>query len=293
MSKLKKNPFAMFEDKADPEVPTATLQIYEYIHTYLGREDSTHINRASSATLCPKRRWYQKNGCKGESLTPRKVVNFLQGDLAERSLKFFVEKGCVGPGKLYSEVNFGTVTGSLFFQNKEIIIHEQESLTAKVGRFKFTAHVDGWGRRNIDNKWELIEFKSAANYGFSEFKKSGPKDYLKQAHVAMQTTKGRDLRVSEVRFFYLRKETGHLWDSLYHFDRDLWREILEEAKIANGKKEPKAPFPKYGNTVKFPCTYCPYLKHCHGEYTIEWKNAGYGNEGNLKPNYIFNNKEKK
>jgi hypothetical protein len=288
------NPWNKFEDKNEPTVPTATLQVYHFIAQYLIREENdTHVNRASSATMCFKRRWYQANGYKATPLTPRKIVNFTLGDLTEKTVLFFIKNGCVGPGKLYSEVNFGEKTGEFEVQGKVIHTYKQENLTAEVGGITVTAHVDGWGKRNSDGKWELIEVKSAADYGFDSFKENGPGDYLKQAMVNLQTNKAKELGADSVRFFYLKKNTGHLWDQLYNFDENLFKEVIEEYKIASGKELPKTPHtlkqetfrgkPTGRTIAKFPCSYCPYLRECHGEYDVDFKGQS--------PIYVF--KEKK
>lgn len=276
------NPFAQFEDKPDYSVPSATLQIYNFIAEYLKREPSTHINRASSATLCYKRRWYQKEGHPGEPLTPRKMVNFTLGDLTEKVVLYFIKQGCVGEGKLYSEINFGKSTGYFTIQNKPIMVYEQEGLTAQIGDIEVTAHVDGWGKRNSDGEWELIEIKSAADYGFEEFKIKGPGDYLKQAMVNLNTNKAIELKAKSVRFFYLKKNTGHLWDSLHNFDQELFNEIIEEYKIASQKEEPKRPHVPQNETFRskptgrkvlpWQCCYCPYTKTCWPEAELEFKN---------------------
>lgn len=283
------NPWSKFEDKADPTVPTATLQIYKFIETYLGRKSDTHVNRASSATMCYKRRWYQRNNYESTPLTPRKLVNFLLGDLSEKTMQFFIKQGCVGPGLLYSEVDFGKEIGSFTIQGKKISVYEQEDLLAKIGGLDVTAHVDGWGKRNSDGKWELIECKSAADYGFDSFKDGGPGDYLKQAMVNLQTDKAIKLGADSVRFFYLKKNTGHLWDRHFPFDSVLAGEVAEEYKIANGPNLPKTPHMLKNETFRskptgriiaaFPCSYCGYLKECQGEYEIDFKGQS--------PKYVF------
>src|SRR5438874_2705653 len=100
--------------------PSATLQIYNFIAEYLNRVENNHINRASSASLCYKRRWFQKNNYESTPLTPRKRVNFLLGDLSEKTIQFFIKEGCTGPGKLYSEVDFGKEIGEFTIQGKRV-----------------------------------------------------------------------------------------------------------------------------------------------------------------------------
>lgn len=288
----------MSDERNDPSTPTATLQIYDYIDGQFGRKVmDTHINRASAASMCHKRRWYQGRGVEGESLTPRKLVNFMLGDLTEHTVKYFIAQGCVGPGKLYSEVDFGKEIGEFTVQNgKRVILYDQEDLTAYIGGMTVTAHVDGWGKRNADGKWELIEVKSAADYGFDQFKDAGPGDYLKQAMVNLQTGRAKALGATDVRFFYLKKNTGHMWDRLHPFDEALADEVAEEFKLASGEAEPKAPHPLKAElfrtkptgriVAQFPCTYCPYLLQCKGEHRVEFKGQ--------TPVYIFqDNSEKK
>lgn len=301
VTELVDNPFAGLEDRADPKVPTATLQIYEFINDYLSRTPDTHVNRASSATMCLKRRWYQKQGIIGDNLTPRKIVNFSLGDLSEKIVLYFIKQACVGPGKLYSEVDFGKVTGTFPVQGKTFETYEQDHLTAAIPGLHepITAHADGWGKRNSDGRWELIECKSAADWGFNDFKTVGPKDYLKQSHALMMTDKAKKLGVKDVRFFYLRKQTGHLWDRIHPYDPELAQEVIDEFVISNQKEEPRAPFKLVAEAFRsrptgrliaaFPCSYCPYLNKCQGEYQTEWKNDQFGFS---KPVYVFSKKEK-
>jgi hypothetical protein len=284
-----KNIFAA-DDRNETEMPVGSFQIYEYIDEYLGRKGKdTHINRASAASMCHKRRWYQGHGFEGEKLTPRKIVNFTLGDLTEHTVKYFILKACVGSGKLYSEVDFGSEVGRFTIQGgKEIILYDQEDLTAGIGNIVVTCHVDGWGKRNSDDKWELIEVKSAADYGFERFKESGPDDYLKQAMVSLQTGKAKKLDASEVRFFYLKKNTGHIWDRIFPFDHALANEVAEEYKISNQGEEPKPPYtaipelyrkkPTGRFVLPWQCGYCPYTAICHPEAALEFKND--------KPTYV-------
>ena len=288
------NPWAEFEDQADTSIPTATLQIYDYIDEYLKRNEETYIHRASAATLCFKQRWYKGRNTLGTPLTPRKMVNFLLGDLSEKTILYFVKNACVGSGKLYSEVDFGKVIGSFTFQGKLIEIYEQETLHMPMGKLDITAHVDGWGKRNLDGKWELIECKSAANWGFNDFKEVGAKDYLKQAHVCMATYKAKALGVDQVRYFYLRKETGHLWDRVFDFDQNLLDTVIHEYELADSEKEPVAPYLLINETMRgkptgrkiagFPCSYCAYLRHCKGAYIKDWKKDQFQN---MKPIFVF------
>lgn len=298
----KKNPFHAGEDKYDPTIPTATLQIYQAIERAIQESESTTVNRASAATMCVKRRWYQRIGTPGTPLTPRKKVNFFLGDLAEKVLIYFIKEGCVGEGRLYSEVDFGAPSGSFDFNTKRVDFFTQKEWTSNIGGLQVTGHPDGIGKRNSDGKWELIEIKSAANFGFKDFKEKGAGDYLRQAHALMLSEEAKKLDINEVRFFYLAKETGHLYDRLHHFDENIASKVTEEFIIAQGEREPSTPFPlvdektgrgkfksKTGRKVAgFPCTYCPFLEQCHGKFTVEWEKNMWGS---LKPKYVVRGKQ--
>lgn len=278
------------------DTPTATRMIYSFIDEYLGRSESTNVNRASSAPRCYKARWYQRKGYEGEKINARAIVNFTLGDLTEHTVKFFIAKACVGEGKLYSKVNFGNPVGSFTVQGgKEIVIYDQETIRADIGGIEVTAHVDGWGKRNSDGRWELIEVKSAADYGFEEFKENGPGDYLKQAAVCLATGKAQELGATEVRYFYLRKMTGHLWDRLHAPTPELFADVIEEFRLANGEVEPRAPYialpevfrgkPTGRKAFPFQCAYCGFIKTCHPKAELEFKNGKpkyYLKEGNDK-----------
>jgi hypothetical protein len=140
----------------------------------------------------------------------------------------------------------------------------------------------------------LIECKSAANWGFNDFKNTGPKDYLKQSTVLMMTSKAKRRKVKQVRYFYLRKETGHIWDRVFDFDEQLKKEIILDYVAAFQKEELPAPYqlvneafrgkPTGRKIAQFPCTYCPFLEKCHGKYEIDWKSDQFGF---MKPIYVF------
>ncbi len=294
MDSLIKNRWAKWEEKQDETVPTATNQIYEFIDDYLKRGHGT-ANRASSATMCVKRRWYQNQGIEGTPLTPRKIVNFFLGDLTERTLVFFIKEALVGPGKLYSQVDFGEPAGDIEFQGKPITAYKQKTLMTKIGHLNIPGHADGFGKRNSDGKWELIEIKSAADYGFDEFKETGPGDYLKQSHILMMSDYAIDLGVNDVRFFYLKKNTGNLWDRLFPFDIEIANKAGAEFILADGDVEPDKPFqlaeetyykkPTGRTVAKFPCSYCNYLERCQGPYEKEFKSG--------KPVFVFKKESQK
>ena len=296
---LVKNPYQQIDGAGELEIPTATLQVYDFVSEYLGRAKDTNVNRASSAPGCPKKRWYQHHGYEGAPMAPRSNIVFLFGDLAEKTMNYFVKAGCVGPGKLYSEVDFGAVTGSFQFSGKTIELYKQEDTIADIGGIQVTAHADGWGKRNLDGKWELIEFKSASNFGFAQFKK-GKNDYLKQAVVNLQTDKAKRLNATDVRFFFIRKETSHLWDVFYPnlCEPGIVAEVVQDYKTALQDEEPKAPYspvvemggrapnkkPTGRTVINYPCSYCPYVSRCQPKHHIEFE-TDY-QSGNQKPTLV-------
>jgi hypothetical protein len=243
-----------------------------------------------------RRRWYQNKGLAGEKITPRARVNFLLGDLSERTMVYFVTHGCVGPGKLYSEVYFGEPDGTIEYQGKSLTKYKQITTSFTIetenGPLTITGHFDGLGKRNSDGLWELIEFKSSSNNGFRMFSTSGDVgDYLKQAHALMLTDLCKEKDVKGVRFFYLRKETGHMWDAYFNWDTDTEAQVIAEFKAAIAQEEPARPYIlKRKLTGEFVfqdwhCGYCPYTAECYKEYKIDtvFKSG--------KPSYILTEKK--
>lgn len=297
---LVQNPYAPLEDKADVTIPSATLQIYRHIEDALQRKEDKGINSASSATMCVKRRQFKRMGTPEIPLTPRKMVNFLLGDLAERVMLHFIAQACVGPGKLYSEVDLGEEIGEITFQGRQIKIFRQKTMSFSLDQLTITGHADGFGKRNSDGKWELIECKSAANWGFLDFQQNGAGDYLNQSHALMLTDECRAREIKSVRFFYLRKETGHLWDRVHHYDETIAKRVVKEFRQSNRDDEIPAPHPLVEETYRkkptgrmiaqFPCSYCPFLEACHGKFEVDWKADQWGNQ---KPVYVFKTKEVK
>jgi hypothetical protein len=281
---LEYNPFAAHEEKeGDEYVPTATLQIYHAVQMELARKESGSVNRASSANMCVRRRWYQRTGTEGTPLTPRKILNFAAGDIGEHVVKYFILKGCVGAGKLYSEVDFGTPVGAFTVQHKEIPLYAQHTVRATIGGIEVTGHADGWGRRNLDGKWELIEVKTAADYGFDRFVSEGPGDYLQQAHTLMMSDLAESRGVREVRFFFMKKSTGHLWDRLYGFDEKIASEVALGFQLANREEIPNRPYGAVEETYRrkatgrnvlpWQCGYCPFTETCWPSVQKEFKNG--------------------
>lgn len=313
MSELIQNPYVMGEDKADPLIPTATRQIYDYIREEYGEPDDeegdTNVNRASAAYQCTKRRWFKRKGYKGIAITPRKIVNFTLGDLSELTVQYFIKKACVGPGKMYSEVDFGEKTGEQMINGKLIEFYKQKDLHLTLHHdslppIEIVCHADGLGKRNLDGQWELIECKSSANWGYKGFMAGEPNDYLPQAHTVMMTDECRALGVRATRYFYLKKETGNLWDRLEFFNDLIWQKTKNSFFEVMSEEMPPTPYDltthyayvlKPGNVRKtkvvtkdleaqFPCTYCPYIEHCFGKFELEFTEDQWGHQ---KPAYVF------
>lgn len=273
----------------DHSIPTGANQIHAFVAEYFPRGDSTDVNRASAATLCVRRRWYQARGFKGTVLDSRKVLNFFMGQIAEHAVQFWIKKGCVGDGKLYREANFGTPIGALHFQGKEVELYEQKTFSFQLQEHKITAHADGLATFQ-DGTNTLIEIKSASSYGFDEFVKNGPGDYLKQAHALMLTDELRALNVKHVHFYFKNKQNGDIHDKIYPFDEGLAKVVKKEYLQAQSETIPPDPYgftdelyrgkPTGRTTIPWQCQYCPFTETCKGKFSLEFK---YG-----KPKYYFN-----
>lgn len=277
LNRLSQNPFAEHDYSGESLVSEASLEIYKYIDQHLvDREDESNVLRSSAAPQCVRRRWHQARGIKGHRMAPRSIVNFLIGDVVEHAVKYLVLKSNVGPGKLYSRVDFGRVTGHFTIQRREFEIHEQIEVRTRLGVLSIVGHLDGRGKRNIDGQWEDIEVKSSGNFGFEKFKEKGPSDYTKQAHSNMLSAESRALGVKETRYFYVHKEKGFLFDRVVQFDQVIADQVILEFNQSMAPSPPQAPYSltrevKNGMptgrqmALSFPCGFCPYLNtvHCH------------------------------
>jgi hypothetical protein len=297
LSRLLKNPFIDQDYEAEDFVSEEVLEIYRWIDQNLvDRDDDSNVLRASAAPSCVLRRWLQARGIKGNRTAPRSILNFMLGELFEYALKYLVIKANVGPGKLYSEVKFGELVGTFPIQKKSFEIHEQIEVITRIGPLKIVGHLDGMGKRNCDGRWEFIEAKSASDYGFNKFKSSGPDNYLKQAHALMMSEEAAKWGVDETRYFYGRKQKGHLHGRLIKFDENIAETVRHEFVQSVGPEKPQPPyslareidssgFPT-GRLVALvvPCSYCPYLntEHCHNGLQKYCRRDGWGNR---KPVY--------
>lgn len=274
------NPWAKIDLGDYPEIPTATNMINNHIAKAFERPLDINVNRASAASGCVRKRWFQRNGYEGTPMGPRAHMVFMFGDFIERISAHLIKEALVGPGKLYSDVDFGDVDGSVMIQGRELKTYKQEVLYADMGGVPITAHSDGFGRRNIDGKYELIEIKSASDYGFDRFKNGEMPDYIRQAHALMMTTKARELGVIGVRFFYTKKNTSHMWDRFYPFNDAIAREVIKGYQAAMADEPPPVPYPPREETFRkkptgrrvldWHCSYCAFTKNCH-KFELEFK----------------------
>jgi hypothetical protein len=298
MQKMLKNPFTDRDYAAEQFLSEGVREIYNYVDQNLvDRQDERNVLRASAAPICVRRRWLQAKGFKGHRMAPRSIVNFMLGDLFEYAMKFLVIKANVGPGRLYKEVKFGDKLGSFVLQGREFEIHKQRDLSFRVGPLTITGHYDGLGKRNIDDKWELIEFKSASNFSFEKFRKEGPTDYIPQATALMLSDELVSLGVTECRYFYGRKSSGHLIDRVIKFDSAVASKVKEDYLVTMWPVAPEPPhsllYERHHGTLTgrkvakvFPCGVCPYIntKHCHDGLTKKVYKDSYGH---LKTTYVL------
>lgn len=308
---LKENEFFKFEEYFEPHIPTATLEIYKWISENMKRSESRFVNRGSSADMCIKRRIFQQAGAESTPLTPRKRMRFALGDMVEYLVIYFIEQALTGEGKLYSEILIGQKNGYFEIargggEPLKINLYQQlDTITKLDNGLDIFCHADGWGKLNSTGEWELIEVKSCNKDSFKRYVKQGPDGYKKQAHANMMSDKSRELGVKNTRFYFCNINTGNLWSSLLPFSENVWLETQEEyKKVASTTTDiEKFPAPyslapyfplinipgkqkRVRDTssklleAQFPCSYCPYLKQCHGDFTIEWEGE--------KPHKIFN-----
>lgn len=274
----------------DPKESQACAEIFAWVNGELGRKEVGHANRASSAPQCVRKRWFQNQEIPGAPMQPRSLIVFATGDVVEHVYKYFIAKACMGPGKLYSQIDFGEKDGTFTIQHKEFDIYKQETLTIVVGGQTITGHADGWGKRNSDGQWELIEIKSSSAYGFDDFVK-GECGYLEQTTTLLLSEKAKALGAKSFRFFYMNKNTSAIHDRLYDFNANLAKEVIREYAIAAGPDEPAIPEKEgigpepiqvYNRKTKsydstgqsklgWKCSYCDYNKKCFPNAQLEFK----------------------
>lgn len=261
------NPFASFDNQPDEFVDEATLGIYEYIHNELDDREPKlgGGNRASASGSCPRKVWFQNQGLKGELMAPRAILNFTLGDVTEAVVTSFIKSALVG--SLYKSVDFGEKIGEVMIQNRLIEAYSQETVTttipASFGDISIPGHADGWGELQ-DGSWELIEIKSASSYGFQEFEKNGPGDYIYQAHCLMMSDKAQSLGVKRVRFFYIKKDTGHLATGVFPYEESVAQEVRRSFIKANQEEMPCRGCQVEDETVR---------KKLTGRKKLHWKGA--------------------
>lgn len=283
---LMDNPFSELDD--DKLLPKASVEIFTYIdETLNNRQQDRNVNRASAASLCPRKRWYKHHGYDGDAFNPRMLLVFAFGDLVEYAMKYFIKQACVGDGKLYSEVVFGNKTGSFVLQGREFEIYDQHqvitSIDDGVNNLIIPGHADGWGKRNSDQRWELIEIKSAASASFDKFKRGEVPDYIKQIHCLMMSDFAFFHNVRETRFFYMNKNTSHVFDKVFVFNESTAKQVRDEYLMVLNDEIPNRPYDlqdevSYRKTtgrkiLSYPCSYCEFKKTCWPGIKKEFKSG--------------------
>lgn len=273
---------------SDEQTSQATQEIFDWVKEQLGRKDVGTANRPSSAPQCVRKRWFQNKGIEGEPMQPRSLLVFATGDVVEHVLKFFIAKACVGPGKLYSEVDFGVKDGTFTIQHREFDIYRQEKVEIQMPGLTIVGSPDGWGKRNSDGEWELIEIKSSSSYGFDDFVR-GECDYLKQATTLLMSDKAKALNAKSYRFYYMNKNTSAIFDRLYHFDEGLAAQVRLEFLATNGQSLPPIPTndpdigpqeelyrkkPTGRSKLGWKCGYCDYKDKCYANLKKEFSSTG-------------------
>lgn len=267
----------------DEKISEGSSQIYQWASEYLSKREIGTANRCSSAPQCVRKGWFQNKGERGEDLQPRQVLVFGLGDLVEHWMKDLIAKSCVGPGKIYSEVDFGKVVDKFIVQHREFNIYEQDELSIHINDFVISGHPDGWGKRNEDGQWELIEIKSAASYGFEDFVK-GEIGYLEQVYALSMSTKAIQLGVDSARFWFMNKNTSAIFDRLYKIDPNEQKRVKTEFLQRNGPEMPPVPVspdigpinemvrrvPTGRKILGWKCGYCDYKAKCWPDAKLEF-----------------------
>jgi len=310
MTNLVKNPFAKYDDKATDDIAIGTRQIYDGINeAQKKKEKYVNVNRCSAASYhgdesCVRQKQLRGHGAEGKPMAPRAYINFDLGNHYELECLALIKEWCTGEGKIYSEVYFGeeyvTIPKEISNTLVDITYYHQPEWSFKIGKQVITGHPDGIGKRNSDGKWELIEVKSASNWGYKSFEKDGKCGYLGQGHSLMLCEQAEKLKIDSIRFWYGRKETGHPHQEVFKYNEKIAQEVIDNYVKAASDEYIAPPFPLVDETFRrkptgrkiaaYPCTYCDFIKECHGEYTIDWKPTQCGNK---KPVFVFEGEKRK
>jgi len=209
----------------------------------------------------------------GDPMVPRAIMNFTLGDLTELTVLSFIKAGLVGPDKFFKAVDFGEKCGEFMIQNRMIESYSQKTLTTKINdEISIPGHADGFGQLQ-NGEWILLEVKSAASFGFQNFEKNGPGDYLFQAHCLMMSEECQALNIKKIAYIYLRKDTGNISSQIHDFDYDIAHKVRESFIISNQKELPPRDYDPVEEVVRkkptgkwklpWQCGYCEFNKKCY------------------------------
>lgn len=277
---------------SDELLSEGAAQIEEGLREFIAKQPlDTYVNRSSSASRCVRERWLKRIGTIGEPTQPRMFLVWKYGHMAEDFYKQLVKMFCVGPEKLYSEVDFGTPIRSFMVDSIEVLQYEQPTVYTKItDKLTVTGHVDGWGKRNADDKWEVMDFKTASNYGYDKFVAGEIPEYIYQMASLLLSDKAKELGAESSRLWYWRKETEHLHDKPFPFLKNDIEKVRREFIVAASEPEPAPPYEleqekTYNRSTKqydptgrmiipnYPCGYCAYKAHCYSEVQLEFKSG--------------------
>lgn len=223
------------------------------------RESSKGKLRASSAGQCARKLWYTYTGQEGEPLQPRALMTFLCGDLMEVGLSVVARlagwKMIGKSGNPDEEPSLDVVlpSGKMVQGHPDDLLHNEE-----------------------EQKFYLVEFKSANEYGFEEFVKNGLSDtfgYATQVSLYLDS-----LSLKHGIVCYVCKTNGQIADRVVSRDASL----VAKAKLRldgilagqePGREHSPVPETEYDRKTKrreptgmmvlpVQCAYCAFRDKC-------------------------------
>lgn len=212
--------------------------------------------RMSSAGNCQRKIAYQLYEFVPKPLTSRARMVFRLGDTIEAEIKELIKKY---PPKGYE------------------IEYPQDPFVFVIDGKEITGHVDG-----IINKPRkmILEIKSINTRGFTRLKKEG----ISYGYQCQTTAYMNALKIPETLFIFYNKDTSHLLELSYKYDKTLFDSITQRYQNVIRSTKDKLPGKEYGPSdagwLPFNCSYCPFIDEC-------WPNAMFKINKYGSPTYLI------
>jgi hypothetical protein len=226
-------------------------------------EDGPGSLRVSAVGTCIRKQWYDLNSYEREALRGRSGAVFAFGDATEKLvLDWLAESGVeVVNQQMEIEIEIPEDIGPNVLGHIDGIIREDAFDWDKAG--------ETWGKDGepeIVDTFKLLEIKSMNHFSFQRLGDEFPTDdsYYWQIQGYLKGTS-----LDECVLIIVNKNTCHMKEYLIRADEKIQDKIVARCVVLYSCSTPPSreflpEMDKKGNwKLKFPCTYCGHVKHCH------------------------------